>query len=205
MFDEMSDRELAPDVMCCNILTDGFLRKGDSDVANEIWETLIKDSLVYPNVVTYTVAISGLCNCGKFNEGLEFWQRLKKNDRQQDLFTYSTLIHGLCKSGNVDVASRVYAEMVESGVSPDVEVYNALLNGYCQAGKIKESFELWDLMGKESLCNAVSFNIFIRGLFDNGKVDEAMSIWAHEFEKDFLAGSLRCHFQPNDLLTIALK
>lgn len=95
LFDKMPERGVSPDATCYNILIHGYFRKGDFEKANEIWERLLKESLIYPNVVTYNVMINGFCKCRKFNESFEIWDRMKRNEREQDLYTYSSLIHGL--------------------------------------------------------------------------------------------------------------
>ncbi|KAM3340767.1 hypothetical protein P3S68_028401 [Capsicum galapagoense] len=115
--------------------------------------------------------------CGKFNEGLELWNRMKRNAQKMNLFTCCALIHGLCELGNVNGAERIFKKMIETGLSPDVVVYGALLNGYCKVGEIKKCFELWEVMGIEDCRNVTSYNILMRGLFENRMVDEAISIW----------------------------
>ena len=82
-----------------------------------MWERLLREELVFPSVVSYNVMISGLCKCGRFSEGLEIWERMKKNERKCDLFTYSALIHGLSEAGDLGGARKVYEEMVGRGGS----------------------------------------------------------------------------------------
>ncbi|RYR79562.1 hypothetical protein Ahy_A01g004363 isoform B [Arachis hypogaea] len=178
VFDEMPQRGVAADVMCYNMVIDGFFKKGDSLRAKMTWERLLSgDSDVYPNVTSYNIMISGLCKCGRFDECLEIWERMKKNERKHDLFTYSSLIHGLSEGGNLDGAKRVYKDMVGRGIRPDVVTCNAMLNGLCKAGNIEESFQLWEEMKKYGCRNVVSYNIFLNGLLENRKVEEALSQW----------------------------
>ncbi|KAM1353172.1 hypothetical protein EV2_033795 [Malus domestica] len=74
--------------------------------------------------------------------------------------------------------------MVEKRVSPDVAVHNAMLNRLCIAGKTKE---LWEVMEKCGCRNVVSYNTLIRGLFENEKVDEVISVWGLMCEKACVA------------------
>ncbi|KAL8140640.1 hypothetical protein V2J09_006661 [Rumex salicifolius] len=189
VFDEMSERGVNPDVICYNILIDGYFKVGDVDKANEVFDRLVRDPLAYPSVVTYNTMINGLCKCGKVVEGVLLWRRMERNERNLDLYTYSSLIHGLCKTGHLDEASKVYASMEENNVCRDVVVCNAMLNGYCQARRIQEAFELWRKMMDDNLYNIVSYNIFLRGLFENGMVDKAISIWERLLCCDFCADS----------------
>ena len=121
--------------------------------------------------------INGLCKLGKFDESMEIWNRMKKNQRSVDLFTFSSMIHGLSKAGNSDAAEKIYQEMIDSGLSPDVPTYNTMLRGLFRAAKLSKCFELWEEMGKNNCCNIVSYNILIQGLFDNKKVEEANCNW----------------------------
>ncbi|PON63704.1 Pentatricopeptide repeat [Trema orientale] len=54
---------------------------------------------------------------------------------------------------NVNGAEKVYKEKVESGVLPDIVTYNAMLIRFCR--------------------NVVSYNTLLKGLFENGMVEEA--------------------------------
>ncbi|PON36899.1 Pentatricopeptide repeat [Parasponia andersonii] len=83
-----------------------------------------------------------------------------------DVMRYNVLIHGLFRKRdfekaneiwesfqNVNGAEKVYKEKVESGVSPDIVTYNAMLIRFCR--------------------NVVSYNTLLKGLFENGMVEEA--------------------------------
>ncbi|XP_022748183.1 pentatricopeptide repeat-containing protein At3g09060-like [Durio zibethinus] len=74
LFDEMFKRKVTPDVMCYNIVIDGFFffRKREFVEATEVWVRLLEDSSAYPNSVTYNIMINGLCKCGKFDKCLRF-------------------------------------------------------------------------------------------------------------------------------------
>lgn len=137
--------ESAPDVMCHYILIDEFIRIQDLGKASEVWERLVESPIVYPNVVTYNVIISGLCKCGKTN--LEVWERMS-NEGEMDLFTYSSWVHAFYEAWNLEAAERVYKEMIESGVLADTVLCNSMLYVYSNLGKIKECFKLWKVVEK---------------------------------------------------------
>nr|GFA19760.1 hypothetical protein [Tanacetum cinerariifolium] len=132
VFDEMCEKGMNPDVM-----------------SGEVWEDLVVSREVYPDVGSYNVMISGLCKCGKVKESLEVWERMKRNDREMDLFTYSSVINVFCESGNVEGGMMVFNEMIGKRVCPDVAVYNVLLNGCFRGGMVSECFELWERMEKD--------------------------------------------------------
>ncbi|KAJ4979879.1 hypothetical protein NE237_010659 [Protea cynaroides] len=137
LFEEMFDRGVSPDVVCYNIIIDGFLKRRITVNAMEISERLLRKFSAYTSV------------------SLKIWRRMKMNGCRPDSFIYSTLIHGLFESGDVDGDLRVYPTMMEGVSVADVVICYVLLNGLCR----------------------VVYNILIRVLFENQKVDEAISIW----------------------------
>lgn len=52
---------------------------------------------------------------------------------------------------------------------------------------MEEVFRLWESMGKARDRIVVSYNIFIKGLFENGKVKDANLVW-ESLQKDY-----KCH------------
>ncbi|KAI3730120.1 hypothetical protein L6452_18796 [Arctium lappa] len=83
VFDEMIEKEVTPNVMYYNILTDGFFKKGDFLEANEVWERLVNSLSVYPDVGSYNViySISSLTlSISDFPVGTgvdDLWERVK--------------------------------------------------------------------------------------------------------------------------------
>ena len=67
VFDEMRERGVEPDVVCYNMIIDGFFKRGYFVKAGEMWERLLREESVFPSVVSYNVMISGLCRCGRFS------------------------------------------------------------------------------------------------------------------------------------------
>lgn len=112
----------------------------------EFWERLLEDVFVYFNVKIYNIMISGLSKCGRVDDCLKIWERMKENEREKDLFIYSSMIYGLCGVGSVDKVESVFNELVESKVFIDVVIYNIMFDGFCCCGEIKKSLELWRVM-----------------------------------------------------------
>uniref|UniRef100_A0A0R0FDR5 Pentacotripeptide-repeat region of PRORP domain-containing protein n=1 Tax=Glycine max TaxID=3847 RepID=A0A0R0FDR5_SOYBN len=143
-------KRVEPDVVCYNMIIDGFFKRGYFVKAGEMWERLLREESVFPSVVSYNVMISGLCRCG----------RMKRNERKCDLFTYSALIHGLSEVGNLGEARRVYEEMVGRG-------------GLFENGKVDKAMVLWDGLTE---ADSATYGVVIHGLCRNGYVNRALQV-----------------------------
>jgi len=89
---------MKPDFLCYNVLIDGLPKKGEHGKGMGIWERLLTDGEVKPNVVTYNAVLSELCRIVRFEEVMEMWSRMVMNGYQSDLLI---LIRGLSEMGNV--------------------------------------------------------------------------------------------------------
>ena len=69
-------------------------------------------------------------------------------------------------------------KLIKTGFGLDIVMSNSLLNGFSiQPGGSRTLLELWEVMGRDGVRNTVSCNILIKSLFQNGKVDETLSVW----------------------------
>ncbi|KAB2621996.1 pentatricopeptide repeat-containing protein [Pyrus ussuriensis x Pyrus communis] len=187
----MWEKGLEPDVFSYGTLINGhakggklsdaldvFLRKGDSVSANEIWERLVKDSEVYPNVITNNVVVNefikqcwkgvlpdvvvhnamlnGLCIAGNTKE---LWE--VREACVADTTTYGVLVHGLCKNGEgildeaarlvgkkIGMALNMWHQALDKGFEPNVTMHNIVIHGLCSAGKAEDALQFYFQMGR---------------------------------------------------------
>ncbi|KAB2621985.1 pentatricopeptide repeat-containing protein [Pyrus ussuriensis x Pyrus communis] len=163
-----------------NILIERFLRKGDSVSANEIWERLVKDSEVYPNVITYNVVVNGLRKCGKTNdrgpdffllvkvdEAISVWRLMCEKACVADTTTYGVLVHGLCKNGYLNKALQILKEAENARADLEAFAYSSTINGLCREGILDEAARLvgkMDKCGYELTSKLEDAILFFRGM-----------------------------------------
>ncbi|KAM1576418.1 hypothetical protein ACFX10_032737 [Malus domestica] len=196
----MWEKGLEPDVFGYGALING-LAKGDSVSANEIWERLVKDSEVYPNVVTYNVVVNGktkelwevMVKCGccnvvsyntlirglfeneKVDEVISVWGLMCEKACVADATTYGVLVHGLCKNGYLNKALQILKEAENARADLDAFAYSSMINGLCREGILDEAARL---VGKMDKCgyelSSHVCNALICGYIRASKLEDAI-------------------------------
>ena len=81
-----------------------------------------------PDVVSYTILISGLARRGKLNEAARWLEHMRTNTTVvPDATTFNTMVAGYASRGMWAAVTRLFGEMREEGVKPDQWTYGPLL------------------------------------------------------------------------------
>lgn len=79
------------------------------------------------------------------------------------------VIRGLCKLGRSDKAAKILEDTNILEVLP----FNAMLNGYCYSGDYVSAQSLLEKMCEKNIADSVSWNIIIRWLCENDRIQKA--------------------------------
>ncbi|KAL0394209.1 UNVERIFIED_CONTAM: Pentatricopeptide repeat-containing protein [Sesamum latifolium] len=134
---------------------------------------VIKESVVKPDVSTYTTMIRGLCKVGMIEDAEKLFDEMscRKNS-----ITYNIIIDGFCKKGLMESAQRILDEMAgDEACMPNTVSYTTLIDGYCKKGEFGNAMRCFDEMVSGGNCepNVLTYNALINGLCLKGNVDEA--------------------------------
>ncbi|KAL6337448.1 hypothetical protein AAG906_036762 [Vitis piasezkii] len=120
-----------------------------------------------PGKISYNSLLNAFIQKKQFEKAKEPLNWMWEQGLKPYVFSYGTLINALAKNGYMSDAFNLFDEMPERGVTPDVACYNILIDGFFKKGDLLNANEIWErLFTQTSL-----------GLFENRKVDEAISIW----------------------------
>ncbi|KAK4412666.1 Pentatricopeptide repeat-containing protein [Sesamum alatum] len=134
---------------------------------------VVKESVVKPDVSTYTTMIRGLCKVGMIEDAEKLFDEMSCG---KNLMTYNIIIDGFCKKGLVESAQRIVDQMArDEACPPDTVSYTTLIDGYCKKGEFGNAMSCFDEMVRGGNCepNVLTYNVLINGLCLNGNVDEA--------------------------------
>ncbi|PIA46486.1 hypothetical protein AQUCO_01500199v1 [Aquilegia coerulea] len=169
--------DLKPNTCIFNILVKYHCKKGDMDSAFEVVEGMRKAEVSYPNLITYSTLMGGLCNTGKLKEAIDLFEEMISKDILPDTLTYNILINGFCRGGKVDRAKNILDFMRKNGCQPNIFNYTALMNGLSKDGRLEEVKEVFDEMRNSGLeADVVGYTTLISCLCRAGRVDDAVDL-----------------------------
>ncbi|KAH0986186.1 hypothetical protein GBA52_013363 [Prunus armeniaca] len=105
--------------------------------------TLLADSGVTPDIITYNILINGFCKAGNINGAFKLFKDMQLKGLSPDSITYGTLIDGLQRVDREEDAFVVFDQMVKHGCMPSSAVYKSLMTWSCRRKKISLAFSLW--------------------------------------------------------------
>ncbi|MFQ6653085.1 hypothetical protein Gotur_024658 [Gossypium turneri] len=142
------------------------------DLVETLFDNVVKEGVVQPDVSSYTILMRGLCKKGMVESARKV---LDEMPCKPNLIAYNTLINGYCKNGDLESASLVFDKILtEADSLPDVVTYTTLIDGYCRKGEFVEAKRCLNMMMKAGCSpNVVTYNAIIYALCLKGEVDEA--------------------------------
>ncbi|KAL5778819.1 hypothetical protein ACOSQ2_009556 [Xanthoceras sorbifolium] len=119
-----------------------------------------------------------------------------------DSVTYVKLIQNAAKSGSVIHGKLSHAHMIKTSFKPCLFLLNNLLNMYCKFGEIRLAYQLF---GKMTERNVVTYNLLVSGYTQVGFYDKAMNVFNEarmgglQLDKFTYAGAINVCAQTEDL------
>ncbi|KAK7352571.1 hypothetical protein VNO80_17995 [Phaseolus coccineus] len=159
-------------VYSCNAILGVLVRANRINFAKAIYDQVLAEAVVEPDVYTHTTMIRGFCKVGMVESARKVFDDMRC---EPNMVTYNTLIHGFCKRGDMEGARWVFDRLVESkSCEPDVVSFTTLIYGYSKRGEFQKAVEcLKEMMERGCSPNVVTYNALVEGLCLRGEVDEA--------------------------------
>ncbi|XP_043704838.1 pentatricopeptide repeat-containing protein At5g39710-like [Telopea speciosissima] len=173
-FDRAKTIESGRCLFSYNAILGVLVRANRINLAQAIFDQILKERLVRPDVSTYTTMIRGYCKLGMIEDAKKVFDGMLC---KPNLITYNTIIAGLCRKGLVENAREIVDRMIatkDSYCLPDTVTFTTLIDGYCKKGEMElaekcmDEMEIWKCEP-----NTLTYNSLIYGLCLMGKVDEA--------------------------------
>ncbi|XP_042507421.1 pentatricopeptide repeat-containing protein At1g09900-like [Macadamia integrifolia] len=173
-FDRAKTIESGRCLFSYNAILGVLVRANRMNLAQAIFDQILKERLVRPDVSTYTTMIRGYCKLGMIEDAKKVFDEMLC---KPNLITYNTIIAGLCRKGLVENAQEIVDHMIakkDSSCLPDTVTFTTLIDGYCKKGELELAEKCLDEMSNWN-CepNVLTYNSLINGLCLMGKVDEA--------------------------------
>ncbi|KAJ1423403.1 Tetratricopeptide-like helical domain superfamily [Sesbania bispinosa] len=159
-------------VFSCNAILGVLVKANRVNLAKAIYDQVVAEAVVKPDVFTYTTMIRGFCKMGMVENARKVFDEMRC---EPNAITFNTMIHGLCKNGDMEGAKKVFNRLVGSNsCKPDVVTFSTLIDGYSKKGEFQEALNcLKEMLEQGCRPNVVTYNALIEGLSLKGNVDEA--------------------------------
>ncbi|PWA58720.1 tetratricopeptide repeat (TPR)-like superfamily protein [Artemisia annua] len=169
----------------------GMLRRrvycddGRMGEAMRVWEEM-KDNGLKCDVMGYNTMIAGFCEAGDVNKAEEFFKEMGLNVVESSCVMYERLISSYCKVKDVDSAMLLYKDMCRKGSVAVGFVVDLLVKLLCEKGMITEGLKVSRFAKKNNVCmKGESYEVLIKGLGDEGRMEEAMKLQAEMVGRGF--------------------
>ncbi|TPX47836.1 hypothetical protein SeMB42_g03174 [Synchytrium endobioticum] len=123
-----------------------FFKANDPQLANEIWKDLVLHHT--PTSRAYATQIVGLCDCGKFDDAVQQYEKAPAIGIPYDGIIYSAMIKGSQIAGTPDDGINYLNAYMNSDVTPHIASHNYLwiLHRLCKAKRIRDAeLVIWQL------------------------------------------------------------
>lgn len=204
------------DLQSCNIMINGYLRIGDLERAQSLfeqverlhdkvsWTSMINGYLDAGDVsrafdlfhelhdkdgVTWTVMVSGLVRNELFAEAASLLSDMMRHGLKPLNSTYSVLLSSAGATSNLDQGKHLHCVIAKTTAcyDPDLILQNSLVSMYAKCGAIDDAYEIFSKMVRK---DTVSWNSMIMGLSHHGLADKALSLFKEMVDSEVKPNSV---------------
>ncbi|KAL3503188.1 hypothetical protein ACH5RR_037637 [Cinchona calisaya] len=173
LFQAMWDKGCEPDVAICNTIIDGLCFKKRIPEALEIFREMNERDCL-PDVATYNSLIKHLCKIKRMEKVYELLEEMEMKGEGvlPNARTFAYLLNSARKPVEV---YGILERMERSECKLDGDTYNLLLRLFMEWGIQERVESVWHDMERSGMGpDKRSYTIMIHGLFEKGKMKEAM-------------------------------
>ena len=137
---------LQPTLVTYNVILYACVRCGALETALQLFAdqkaAAEKFPPVYPNVITYTTIIKGLCQAGQIKAAARVLKEMSEADIAPNLRTANMFLRGCLWHGHVDEAMECYHKIPKWGLSPDRTTVDYVVRLLATALRINEAIDV---------------------------------------------------------------
>lgn len=168
------DESPVKDVVTWTTMIDGYAKRGFSDEAVRVFESMLLSD-VRPNEVTMIAVLSVCGGKGDIRMGKRIYDYIITENVHCSLNLINATLDMFMKCGCLIEARKIFAEMK----TRDVFSWTSMVNGYAKYGELDSAREFFEGMPEK---NAISWNAMIAGYSQNNQPKEAVKLF-HDMTK----------------------
>ncbi|KAL6005776.1 hypothetical protein ACLOJK_032030 [Asimina triloba] len=152
-FNEMRSRGIGPSKISYTTLMKAFVASGQTKLAHQVFDGMLKDPRVKPDLVAWNMLIEGYCKLGLVEEAKNLVQRMKESGIYPDVATYGSLANGIALARKPGEALVLWNEIKErcalppsslspTAIKPDEGLLESLADVCVRAAFFKKALEI---------------------------------------------------------------
>lgn len=118
----------------------------DNDYKLEQALTMMEESGVKPDVITFSTIMNGWSSAGRMDKCQEIFEDMVKSGIEPDIHVFSILAKGFVRAGEPVKAESLLNSMSKYGVRPNVVIFTTIISGWCTAGKMEKACRVFEHM-----------------------------------------------------------
>lgn len=182
------------DVYMKNALITAYIKLGHLNLAERVF-----DSLVSPDVVSYTAIISAFAKSNRQEEAFELFLEMRDLGIEPNEFTYVAILTACIRSLNLELGCQVHGLVIRLGYSSYTYVVNALMGLYSKGGLLEFVVLLFHAMPQRDI---VSWNTLIACMVEESMYDRAFDMYRELRRNECLIPD---HFTLSTLLAASAR
>ncbi|ORX92157.1 TPR-like protein [Basidiobolus meristosporus CBS 931.73] len=178
VYQRMIKQDILPDLVTYNTLLKVCKQKGDIELLTKVYNILLEDEGVEPDVVTYSILIDAHSKRRNLGTAQTIYREMLANGVAPDLVTFNNLLDGFAKSLDVDQAMALYKEMLDLDIKPNVITFSILINMRAKFGQMEEAMKMYsEMMQQELTPNVFTYTTLIDGFVKTNDIEKAAAIY----------------------------
>ncbi|KAF4352515.1 hypothetical protein CsatB_013143 [Cannabis sativa] len=162
-----------------NALVDMFLKCGDVDAANKLFDECSDKSLILCNTM-----MSNYVRRGLPRQGLHIFNEMLRHGLRPDRVTLLSTISACSQLGDFLSGKGCHCYALRNGLEGWDSISNAIIDLYMTCGKQEMACKIFDRMPNRTV---VSWNSLLAGLIRNGDVESTWRIFNEMPERDLVS------------------
>ncbi|KAF7127677.1 hypothetical protein RHSIM_Rhsim11G0171900 [Rhododendron simsii] len=183
---EMEALGCEPSGYSYSILMAAYCEDGKMGESVKLWEEMGIKGLK-PDSVAYNTMIGGFCKICEVGRAEEFFREMGLSGVECSCVTFEHLINGYCQIGDVDSALSLYEDMCRKGFRSESSTVDAVIRGLGGENRVSEALEFLRVAIRkhEIAPKRKSYEVLIKGLCQEGRMEEALKLQAEMVGKGF--------------------
>ncbi|PSS21631.1 Pentatricopeptide repeat-containing protein [Actinidia chinensis var. chinensis] len=169
ILNEMFEVKFEPSLSFYSSVIPIFCRLSKLEVGMKLFK-MMKASILSPDSYVYEVLVLCLCDHLRLHDAINVVEEMTSGGLTPSDDILVHIINCFCKLGNFDEATKFLEDKHVLSSHP----HNALLGGYCDVGNFLAAKVLFANMLERNIADTVSWNILIRWLSENVRINKAL-------------------------------
>ncbi|KAF9974417.1 hypothetical protein BGZ73_002185 [Actinomortierella ambigua] len=174
------DVRVRPNERTFSTLLSLFADRGEVEGGEALWDEMVHDHGVQPNVYAYASMIHLYCTAEDMTAAHGVYREMIQVGIKPNLVIFGTLLNAYARYGDLTQMLSIYDVMRSEGLKPNSFVYTNLLLGLVQDGDLTAARRLYANMEEDGFGqNVLAQTIMMRGYLQQGKREEALKLYHH--------------------------